>query len=153
MSEPYAVAWAPTARRQLTMLPEKVGSAVVESVHALAENPHRVGHLLRHGLAGLRSVRRGDFRVLMSTDDDARITTIGIIEHRSDVYRRKGQRSVFRSQVRATWGASEPVATAMRRAVASFRDSSTRQIIELRTEPLCAFWPYAIATDGQTISM
>lgn len=90
MSEPYAVAWSPTARRQLTRLPEKVGPAVVEFVYrTFAENPHRVGHPLRLGLAGLYSARRGDYRVTNGIDDDARTVTIRIIEHRSDVYRRR----------------------------------------------------------------
>jgi len=89
LSEPYAVAWSPTARRQLTRLPEKVGSAVVEFVYgALAENPQRVGHPLRLGLEGLHSARRGDYRVVYGVDDDARTVTIRIIEHRSHVYRR-----------------------------------------------------------------
>lgn len=90
MSEPYAVAWSRTARRQLTRLPEKVGPAVVEFAYgALADNPHRVGHPLRLGLEGLHSARRGDYRVVYGIEDDARTVTIRIVEHRSDVYRRR----------------------------------------------------------------
>ena len=90
MSGPYAIAWSPTARRQLARLAEKVGSAVVEFVYgALAENPERVGHPLRLGLEGLHSARRGDYRVLYGIDDGARTVTIRVIEHRSDVYRRR----------------------------------------------------------------
>lgn len=86
----YAIAWTPTARRQITRLPDKVGSAVVGFVYgALAESPQRVGHPLRLGLEGLHSARRGDYRVVYGIGDDARIVTIRIIEHRSDVYRRR----------------------------------------------------------------
>lgn len=90
MSEPYAVAWSLLARGQLTRLPEKAGPAVVEFVYrALAENPHRLGHPLRPGPEGLHSARRGDYRVVYGIDDDARTVTFRIIQHRSDVYRRR----------------------------------------------------------------
>ena len=85
---PYEAAWTGAARRSLARLPEKVALAVVEFCYAtLAENPHRVGKQLRLDLAGLRSARRGDYRVIYRVDEAAhRVDLVGI-EHRSDAYR------------------------------------------------------------------
>jgi mRNA interferase RelE/StbE len=85
---PYEVAWTAAAKRALTRLPEKVGTAVVEFCYgALEENPQRVGKSLKFDLTGLHSARRGDFRVIYRINEvDRRIDVIAI-EHRSDVYR------------------------------------------------------------------
>jgi mRNA interferase RelE/StbE len=84
----FAIAWTAAARRALTRLREKVASAVVEFLYgSLAERPHRVGKPLKLGLEGLRSARRGDYRVVYRIDDDRRLVTVIAIEHRSDIYR------------------------------------------------------------------
>lgn len=81
------IIWAPSAKRALQRLPEKVAVAVIELIYgALSENPKRVGKPLRFELEGLHSARRGDFRVLYRVADED--LTIVAIEHRSDVYRR-----------------------------------------------------------------
>jgi len=86
---PYEVAWTGPARRALTRLPEKVGTAVVEFCYgALATNPQRVGKALRLDLAGLHSARRGDFRVIYRIDEAEHRVDVVAVEHRSDVYRR-----------------------------------------------------------------
>ncbi|GAB49759.1 type II toxin-antitoxin system RelE family toxin [Mobilicoccus pelagius] len=85
MTEPYAIAWTPTAKRALTRLPEKVATAAGEFIYGpLAENPHRVGKALRFELEGLHSARRGDYRVIYRLSD---VVTVTAIEHRADVYR------------------------------------------------------------------
>ena len=85
MTEPYAIAWTPTAKRALTRLPEKVAAAAVEFIYGpLAGNPHRVGKALRFELEGLHSARRGDYRVIYRISD---VVTVTAIEHRADVYR------------------------------------------------------------------
>jgi mRNA-degrading endonuclease RelE of RelBE toxin-antitoxin system len=79
------IAWTPTARRALARLPEKVATAAVEFIYGpLAENPRGVGKTLRFELEGLRSARRGDFRVIYRV---AAPVTIIAIEHRADAYR------------------------------------------------------------------
>lgn len=85
---PYDIAWTGPAKRALTRLPEKVGTAVIEfSYGALAENPQRVGKSLKFDLAGLQSARRGDFRVIYRINEADRRIDVVAIEHRSDVYR------------------------------------------------------------------
>ena len=84
----FAVAWTPTSRRTLARLPEKIATVAVEfSYGSLTENPHRVGKPLKHGLAGLHSARRGDYRVIYRIDDHLHAVTIMAIEHRYDIYR------------------------------------------------------------------
>lgn len=86
----HEIAWSPTSQRDLTRLPEKVATAVVEFAYgSLAEAPDRVGGELHFELAGHRSARRGDFRVIYRIDRDGRTVHIVAIGHRGDVYRRR----------------------------------------------------------------
>lgn len=86
----YSVEWTPSAKRDLTRLPEKVATAVVEFIYGgLAENPHRVGRELHLELTGLHAARRGDFRVIYRIDGDRGSLAITAIDHRADVYRRR----------------------------------------------------------------
>ena len=86
----YEIAWTPAAQRNLRKVPTKFGQAVIEFVYGpLADNPQRVGKALRLELAGLHTARRGDFRAIYRIDSDAGRIDIVVIEHRSDVYRRR----------------------------------------------------------------
>lgn len=73
--------------RDLNRLPEKAAAAVIESFHAIAANPRRVGRPLRFELEGLWSARRGPYRVIYRIDDDGRVVTVVALGHRADVYR------------------------------------------------------------------
>ncbi|EME66910.1 toxin RelE [Rhodococcus ruber Chol-4] len=85
---PYDVAIASPARRALSRLPGRIVHAVVEFISGpLAENPHRLSKPLRNDLAGLRSARRGDYRILLRVDDDHRTILIVDIDHRAHIYR------------------------------------------------------------------
>ena len=85
MAEHYEVAWTPTAMRALQRLPEKVATTAIEFIYGpLSDNPQRVGKALRFDLEGLRSARRGDYRVIYRIDHHV---TIIAIEHRADAYR------------------------------------------------------------------
>ncbi|MEP6528298.1 MAG: type II toxin-antitoxin system RelE/ParE family toxin [Nocardioidaceae bacterium] len=89
MSEPeYAIAWTTPARRALSRLPEKVGTAVIEFLYgSLAAQPHRVGKPLKLDLEGLCSARRGDYRIIYRIDDAHHRVDVIAIEHRADAYR------------------------------------------------------------------
>jgi mRNA interferase RelE/StbE len=76
----------PAARAIAETLPEAVSAAVIDFITgSLIENPHRVGRELRNELAGIRSARRGSYRVLYRIDE--RTVTVLRIDHRSDVHR------------------------------------------------------------------
>lgn len=90
MSDAYRVEWAPSAKRDLARLPEKVATAVVEFIYGgLADNPHRVGRELHLELAGLHAARRGDFRVIYRIRASHHHIIVIAIDHRGDVYRRR----------------------------------------------------------------
>jgi mRNA interferase RelE/StbE len=88
VSEPYQIQIAARAARDLQRLPEKVATACVEFIFGpLAENPRQVGKPLRDELVGLRSARRGDYRVVYAIAEATRRIDIMHIDRRSDVYR------------------------------------------------------------------
>lgn len=69
-------------------LPEKAAAAIVEFVTGpLADNPRRPSKPLANELLGLRTARRGDYRVLFTLDVEDHILYVHRIEHRSDVYK------------------------------------------------------------------
>jgi mRNA interferase RelE/StbE len=86
--ESYTVARTSPAKRALKNLPEKAATAAVEFIYgSLSRNPYRISKPLRFELAGLRSARRGDFRILFRINSEQRVIEIVTLEHRSDVYR------------------------------------------------------------------
>ncbi len=90
MPDAYGVGWAPSARRDLTRLPEKIATSVVEfSYGGLADNPRRVGRELHLELTGLHAARRGDFRVIYRIDEARHRVVVIAIDHRADIYRRR----------------------------------------------------------------
>jgi mRNA-degrading endonuclease RelE of RelBE toxin-antitoxin system len=69
-------------------LPDKTVGVVIEFVYGpLADNPHRVGRLLRWELEGLHSARRGDYRIVYRIDEQRRTVVIVAVAHRADIYR------------------------------------------------------------------
>lgn len=90
MPEGYRVEWAPSAKRDLARLSEKVATAVVEFIYSgLVDNPQRVGRDLHLDLTGLRAARRGDFRIIYRIDAERLLVVVTAINHRADVYRRR----------------------------------------------------------------
>jgi mRNA interferase RelE/StbE len=53
----------------------------------LPENPLRSSKPMTGEFAGLRSARRGDYRVLIEVDEGARRILVVRIAHRAEVYR------------------------------------------------------------------
>ncbi|WP_222195355.1 type II toxin-antitoxin system RelE family toxin [Modestobacter italicus] len=88
MSSPYDVRISSAAHRQLRQLPPRVAPAVVEFITAvLAENPLRLSKPLTGEFEGLRSARRGDFRVLIVIDEPTRTVLVVRVAHRAMAYR------------------------------------------------------------------
>lgn len=85
---PWRVEIARSAIRSLDRLPPRIAGAVAEFVtRTLPENSERMSKPLRYELEGLRSARRGDYRVLFALDADARVLLVVRIAHRADAYR------------------------------------------------------------------
>ncbi len=76
------------AETDLLRLPEKIGAACLEFIFGpMVEDPIRVGGPLRGQLTGLRSARRGSYRVIYAFDEEQGGIDVIHIDHRNDVYR------------------------------------------------------------------
>jgi mRNA interferase RelE/StbE len=86
----YEVEITPEGLRNLNRVPEKVRTAIVETIFgSIAENPRRAGKPLRAELEGLYSARRGEFRVIYEIDEAAHVVLVHRAQHRRGVYRRR----------------------------------------------------------------
>jgi mRNA interferase RelE/StbE len=89
-TDPYELRITPEGFRHLNGLPTKIREAALAALHGtIRENPHRLGKALVGELAALFSARRGDYRIIYSIDDAARILIVHRIQHRASVYRRR----------------------------------------------------------------
>lgn len=78
----------PEGLQHLDRLPEKVRAAALESILGpIAANPHRLGRPLLGELEGLRSARRGDYRIIYEVLEDEHGVVILRVQHRRDAYR------------------------------------------------------------------
>lgn len=74
--------------RYLDRLPSKIRQAALTALWgSISENPHRVGKPLVAELAGPFSARRGDYRIIYGSDEDARVVTVHRIQPRRFAYR------------------------------------------------------------------
>ena len=63
--------------RQLNPLPEGTAAAIVEfMLGALLDNPNRLGDALQRELAGLRSARRGGYRIISEIVEPERLVVV-----------------------------------------------------------------------------
>jgi mRNA interferase RelE/StbE len=84
----FSVRISARAERDLLRLPERIGAACVEFIFGpLAGTPLRVGGLLSGQLTGLRSARRGSYRIICAVDEELERVDVVHIDHRGDVYR------------------------------------------------------------------
>lgn len=91
MAPTWAVQFAPSALRGLDRLPPRIAVAIVEfATTTLPGNPEQLSKLMRGELGGLRSARRGDYRVLFRLLQDSRVLLVTRIAHRADAYRPAG---------------------------------------------------------------
>ena len=87
---PYEAEITPEGLRHLNRLPNKVRTAVLETIFgSIAENPQPAGKALRGELEGLRSARRGEFRVIYEIDEDRQVVLVHRAQHRRSAYRRR----------------------------------------------------------------
>ena len=91
MNQPYKVTYSHAALVALhEVLPSKVAFAVVEFINGpLANNPHRLGKLLRGDLAGKMVARRGEYRVLYEIIEHEIMIEIVLVSHRRTAYMRR----------------------------------------------------------------
>ena len=84
----YALRVTGPAVRQLNRLPEGTAAAIVEfMLGALLDNPDRLAGALQRELDGMRSARRGVYRIIYEIDETERLVVVYRIEHRATAYR------------------------------------------------------------------
>ena len=84
----YEVKITPSGLRHLDRLPNKIRDAALATIFGpMAENPQRVGKPLMDELEGLRSARRGDYRIVYEILEDEMAVVIHRVQHRQHVYR------------------------------------------------------------------
>jgi mRNA interferase RelE/StbE len=84
----YEVRITPEGLRHLNELPTKVRDAALAALHGpIAQDPHRLGKPLVGELAGLFSARRGDYRIIYSLNEAAKLVIVHRVQHRRSAYR------------------------------------------------------------------
>jgi len=83
----YEVVFARSARRELEGLEASIARRIIARVEALTTNPRPPGCVKLQGAADLWRIRVGEYRVVYSVDDDARLVDLRVVRHRRDVYR------------------------------------------------------------------
>jgi mRNA interferase RelE/StbE len=82
----YKVEFRRRAQRALDKLPKADFQAVVETIKELAQTPRPKG-IEKVKTTGLWRVRRGDYRIIYSIDDNQQLVTIALVGHRREIYR------------------------------------------------------------------
>ncbi len=85
----YAVNFRRSAEKDLQRLDDAVQNRVLQAVEGLAGNPRPFGF---RKLQGRRRddafrIRVGDYRVVYTVDDGAKVVTVERVRHRREVYR------------------------------------------------------------------
>jgi len=85
--EKYRLFIRKTAADELSRIPKRDLSRIVERIRTLSEEPRP------HGCEKLSAqeryrIRQGDYRIVYSIDDTGRIVEIFKIGHRSEIYRK-----------------------------------------------------------------
>lgn len=83
---PYRIGMAPAARRQWNKLPRAAQDRIAPHILALESDPRPSGcRKLSEPLQGYR-IRIGDYRVIYTVDDPARVVTVHKVAPRDTVY-------------------------------------------------------------------
>ena len=83
----YSITFARSARKDLEKLPPSIARRIIEHIAALRTNPRPTRSVKLQGNRNLWRIRVGDYRVIYSVEDSARIIDISIVRHRRDAYR------------------------------------------------------------------
>ena len=83
----YSITFARSARKELEKLPASPAVRIIERIEALMKNPRPSGAVKLQGSKSLWRIWIGDYRVIYSIDDFARIVDIFAVRNRRDAYR------------------------------------------------------------------
>jgi mRNA interferase RelE/StbE len=83
----YTIDVRPRARRSLRQLDPSIRQALARLIDGLAADPRPPGAVPLTGHRPYLRVRSGDYRVIYSVDDSARLVTVAAVGHRREIYR------------------------------------------------------------------
>jgi mRNA interferase RelE/StbE len=83
----YQVIFARSAARELSRLDRHVAERVLRATEKLAADPRPVGCAKLTGSQNDWRIRVGDWRVLYTIDDAARVVDVAAVRHRREAYR------------------------------------------------------------------
>ena len=83
----YSITFARSARKELEKLPTSTAQRIIERIEVLLIDPRPTRSVKLQGNRNLWRIRVGDYRVIYSVDDAARIIDISTVRHRRDAYR------------------------------------------------------------------
>ena len=86
----YRILYTREAKRIIGKLDPSVRKLVRKAVGSLTEEPER-GKPLSHELAGLRSLRTSDYRIIYRVKGSELVILVVTIGHRREVYKRLGR--------------------------------------------------------------
>lgn len=86
----HRVLYTREAKRNIGKLDPSVRKLVRKAVESLAADPER-GKPLSHELAGLRSLRTSDYRIVYRVRGGELVVLIVAVGHRREVYKRLGE--------------------------------------------------------------
>jgi mRNA interferase RelE/StbE len=89
-SAAYRILYTREAKRTIDKLDHSVRKLVQKAVESLAVEPER-GKPLSHELAGLRSLRTSDYRIIYRAQGGELVVLVVAIGHRREVYKRLGE--------------------------------------------------------------
>jgi mRNA interferase RelE/StbE len=83
----YRTTFARSARKELEALSPTLVIRIFSRIESLATQPRPAGCRKVRGPRPLWRIRVGEYRVVYTVDDDARIVDIVAVRHRRDAYR------------------------------------------------------------------
>ncbi|MBS0183963.1 MAG: type II toxin-antitoxin system RelE/ParE family toxin [Nitrospira sp.] len=85
--EPYSIVITRSAEKELRAIPSGDLKRVVDRIRGLAQQPRPSGCEKLSGESERYRIRQGDYRIVYSIDDTARLVAVVKIGHRREVYR------------------------------------------------------------------
>jgi mRNA interferase RelE/StbE len=82
----YSLTFARSARKELESLPNSVVIRIFSKIESLAAEPRPNNCRKLQGFTNLWRIRIGDYRVIYSIDDNAKIVDIITVRHRREAY-------------------------------------------------------------------
>jgi mRNA interferase RelE/StbE len=83
----YRVEFRGAAERELRRIDRQTIPRLIEAIRSLAEEPRPAGTRKLAGSEQAYRIRVGDYRVVYTVDDEAKLVSIDRVRHRREAYR------------------------------------------------------------------